>query len=63
MNKYTVYEILETDTGKLFLRKIETVKAINDESARRKAIIGTRKDYNNTRAYAQKESGRSCILS
>ena len=50
MNKYTVYEILETDTGKLFLRKIETVKAMNDESARRKAIIGTGKDYNNTRA-------------
>ena len=52
MHTYVVYEILKTNTCKLFLRKIETVKAINSESARRKAIIGTNKEYNNVRAYA-----------
>ena len=52
MHTYVVYEILKTNTCKLFLRKIETVKAINSESARRKAIIGTNKEYNNIRAYS-----------
>ena len=52
MHTYVVYEILKTNTCKLFLRKIETVKAINGESARRKAIIGTNKEYNNVRAYS-----------
>ena len=51
MHTYVVYEILRTNTRKLFLKKIETVKAINSESARRKAIIGTNKEYNNIRAY------------
>ena len=34
--------------------KIDTVKANTSESARRKAIIGTGKEYNYVRAYAYK---------
>ena len=34
--------------------KIDTVKANTSESARRKAIIGTKIEYDNVRAYAYK---------
>ena len=34
--------------------KIDTVKANTSESARRKAIIGTKMEYDNVRAYAFK---------
>ena len=34
--------------------KIDTVKANTSESARRKAIIGTKMEYDNVRAYAYK---------
>ena len=49
MKTYAVYEI--RDQEKLKLVKIDTVKAMTGESARRKAIIGTTKKYDNTRAY------------
>ncbi len=53
MDNYVVYEV----TGKkpAFV-KIDTVRASNSESARRKAIIGTKKDYSTTRAYTQTET-------
>ena len=46
MKTYAVYEI--RDQEKLKLVKIDTVKAMTSESARRKAIIGTKKKYDNT---------------
>ena len=50
MKTYAVYE--KRDQEKLKLVKIENnVKAMTSESARRKAIIGTTKEYDNTRAY------------
>ena len=49
MKTYAVYEI--RDQEKLKLVKIDTVKAMTSESARRKAIIGTKKKYTSTRAY------------
>ena len=53
MKTYAVYEI--RDQEKLKLVKIDTVKAMTGESARRKAIIGTKKKYDNTRAYSYKD--------
>ena len=53
MKTYAVYEI--RDQEKLKLVKIDTVKAMTSESARRKAIIGTKKKYTNTRAYSYKD--------
>ena len=50
MKTYVVYEI--KDKQKLI--KIDTIKANTSESARRKAIIGTGKEYNYVRAYAYK---------
>ena len=50
MKTYAVYEI--RDQEKLKLVKIDTVKAMTSESARRKAILGTKKKYDNTRAYS-----------
>ena len=49
MKTYAVYE--KRDQEKLKLVKIDTIKAMTSESARRKAIIGTTKQYDNTRAY------------
>ena len=49
MKTFAVYEI--RDQEKLKLVKIDVVKAMTQESARRKAIIGTKKKYDNTRAY------------
>jgi len=50
MKTFAVYE--KRDQEKLKLVKIENnVKAMTHESARRKAIIGTTKQYDNTRAY------------
>jgi hypothetical protein len=45
IDNYVVYEV--TGTRPMF-RKIDTVKATNSESARRKAIIGTDKKYVDT---------------
>ena len=45
IDNYVVYEV--TGTKPMF-RKIDTVKATNSESARRKAIIGTDKKYVDT---------------
>jgi hypothetical protein len=45
MYKYTVYEVLPTQP---FFRKVDEVKAMNSESARRKAIIGTGTEYTKT---------------
>jgi len=47
MKTYVVYEV---HSNHPILRKIDTVKASTSESARRKAIIGTSKEYNKTRA-------------
>ena len=44
MYKYTVYEILPTQP---FFKKVDEVKAMNSESARRKAIIGTNTEIGN----------------
>ena len=48
MKTYVVYEI--KDKKKPI--KIETIKANTSESAKRKAIIGTKIEYNSVRAYA-----------
>ncbi len=49
IDNYVVYEV----TGKrLAFVKIDTVRATNSESARRKAIIGTNKKYVDTVAVA-----------
>jgi hypothetical protein len=45
MYKYTVYEVLPAQP---FFRKVDSVKAMTSESARRKAIIGTDTEYNKT---------------
>jgi|TARA_B110000263_G_scaffold107069_1_gene93488 hypothetical protein len=55
MKTYTVYEIQrEKIENKVNPRlvKFNTVLAMSSESARRKAIIGTDKEYSTTRAYA-----------
>jgi hypothetical protein len=55
MKTYTVYEIqrekLENKVNPRLV-KFNTVLAMSSESARRKAIIGTDKEYSTTRAYA-----------
>ena len=55
MRTYTVYEIqrekLENKVNPRLV-KFNTVLAMSSESARRKAIIGTNKEYSATRAYA-----------
>ena len=51
MRTFVVWEIREKQKP----IKIDTVKANTSESARRKAIIGTKKEYNNVRAYAFKQ--------
>ena len=48
MKTYVVYEVHAEHP---ILRRIDTVKANTSESARRKAIIGTSKEYNKTRAF------------
>tara|TARA_B100001245_G_scaffold213653_1_gene179677 strand:- start:944 stop:1147 length:204 start_codon:yes stop_codon:yes gene_type:complete len=53
MYKYTVYEILPTQP---FFKKVDEVKAMNSESARRKAIIGTNTEYSNTCTMQEKKS-------
>ena len=45
MYEYTVYEVLSAQP---FFRKIDSVKAMNSESARRKAIIGNNTAYSKT---------------
>ncbi len=49
MYTYVVYEISNV---RPFAKRVDTVKANTSESARRKAIIGTKIKYNNVRAYA-----------
>ena len=49
--KYVVYKIAGE---KPQITEIATVKATNSESARMKAIIGTKIEYDNVRAYAYK---------
>ena len=53
MYEYTVYEVLSAQP---FFRKIDSVKAMNSESARRKAIIGTNTEYSNTCTMQEKKS-------
>ena len=52
MYKYTVYERLSAQP---FFRKVDSVKAMNSESARRKAIIGTDTEYNKTCTMQEKK--------
>jgi len=52
MYEYTVYEVLSAQP---FFRKIDSVKAMNSESARRKAIIGNNTAYNKTCTMQKKE--------
>ncbi len=52
MYKYTVYERLSAQP---FFRKVDEVKAMNSESARRKAIIGTDTAYNKTCTMQEKK--------
>jgi hypothetical protein len=52
MYKYTVYEVLPAQP---FFRKIDSVKAMTSESARRKAIIGSNTEYNKTCTMQEKE--------
>lgn len=51
MKKYAVYEIIKLFNDKLDMRKIDTVKATNSDTAIRKALLGTRKEYKNMRAF------------
>ena len=51
MKKYVIYEIVKLFTGKLDMRKIDTVKATNSDTAIRKALLGTQKEYKNMRAF------------
>ena len=44
MKKYVVYELVKLFTGKLDMKKIDTVKATNSETAIRKALLGTQKE-------------------
>ena len=56
MYKYTVYEVLPTQP---LFRKVDEVKAMTSESARRKAIIGNNTAYNKTCTMQEKnESNR-----
>ena len=51
MRRYVVYELVDLFNGKKDLRKIDTVKATNSETAIRKALLGTQKEYKNMRAF------------
>ena len=53
MYKYTVYEVLPAQP---FFRKIDSVKAMTSESARRKAIIGSNTEYSKTCTIIEKRS-------
>ena len=53
MYKYTVYEVLPAQP---FFKKVDTVKAMTSESARRKAIIGTNTEYSKTCTMQEKKA-------
>ncbi len=53
MDNYIVYEVLGTQP---FFKKIDTVKAMTSESARRKAIIGSNTEYSKTCTIIEKRS-------
>ena len=53
MYKYTVYEVLPAQP---FFKKVDTVKAMTSESARRKAIIGTNTEYSKTCTMQEKKT-------
>lgn len=59
MDNYIVYEVLDTQP---FFRKIDRVKAMTSESARRKAIIGSNTEYSKTYTIIEKRSHNKTIF-
>ena len=51
MKTYAVYEIIKLFNGKLDMKKIDTVKATNSDTAIYKAMLGRNKKYKNMRAF------------
>ncbi len=54
MPYYIVYQLLPNHR----IKQLEQVKAITNESARRKAILGTTIPYDQVRAFCQRQSRR-----